>query len=171
MRNYRILAAALLVSVLFTPLVFAAELSSAVNTRSHASEAAVLVLQIVNSARAAGMGNCVVNLADEGAPLYNPGALGVFHLNKYIGTSLPLNSEWLPEVIGTIKLRSVAFSGGFAIPLRRTKSGIAPRMALAAAYSRVKLSFGSANLGSSEPAAYLMRILKSFLPRLSLASM
>ena len=47
------------------------------------------LLNLVNSARANGMGACAIDLVSEESGLYNPGRVGLFHLDKTVGVSFP----------------------------------------------------------------------------------
>jgi hypothetical protein len=118
-------------------------------------DAAVPFLRIVNSARAVAMGGAVVNLVDEEAPLYNPGAVGLFHLHKYLGVTSPNSTRWLPDVMGSdLRLTKFNVSAGYALAFGNKSSHYRPRIALAAAYSHMKLDFGTIPLDggySSKP--------------------
>ncbi|MCC6962901.1 MAG: hypothetical protein IT585_06585 [candidate division Zixibacteria bacterium] len=107
-----------------------------------ATDAGVLFLGIVNSARAVGMGAATVNLVDEESGLYNPAALGLFHLQRNAGFSAPIATNWLPNVIGGgLNLTTFAVSGGYAVEFGDPDGPNQPRVALALGYSRLKLDY------------------------------
>lgn len=108
------------------------------------SLASVTALRIVNSGRAVGLGGAVVNLVDEESPLYNPGAAGLFHLNKYLAITSRGNTRWLPELSNSrLHFKTFCVSGGYAMSFGDESDTDRPRVALAGAYSRQKLDFGS----------------------------
>ncbi len=138
-----------LVAVLAAMFVFSAvQTAPAVQSTSTAagaeaaSSAAVGFLTIVNSARAVGMGAATVNLVDEESGLYNPAALGLFHLKRNAGFSAPIATNWLPNVIGGgLNLTTFAVSGGHAVEFGDADDPRQPRAALALGYSRLKLDY------------------------------
>jgi hypothetical protein len=111
-------------------------------------EAGVLFLRIVNSARANGMGGCVLNLVDEQSAMYNPGALGMFHLDKIFGLTFPSSTDWLPDLSTDMKIKSFSVSGGFSTKLI-TAPDAKYGLALGIAYS--KLEFDQGDLGYYNP--------------------
>ena len=96
-------------------------------------------LSIVATPRAAGMGQCTINLVDEYSALYNPGALGLFHLDKTLGAFLPLMSSYLPEFSDDYKAGALGASWGTTFDISGDDGGI---FSAAVAYSRFRLSLG-----------------------------
>jgi len=80
-------------------------------------ESTLLYYPMVNSPRANGLGRCSINLVDEQSPLNNPGALGLFHLEKIFAASLPSNTKWLPNFADDIRLKTTGISGGVSYQL------------------------------------------------------
>jgi hypothetical protein len=105
-------------------------------------EPGVLFLQIVNSARANGMGGCAVNLVNEQSALYNPGALGLFHLNKVFSASFPSKTAWLPPLDLDVSVKTFGYSCGVS-----SKLLLAPdadyNIAVGFAYSQLKIDLGT----------------------------
>jgi hypothetical protein len=99
-------------------------------------------LIIVNSPYATGMGGCAVNMVGDQSALYNPGALGVYHLDKNISFSVPFATDWLPVDFGDLELRTYNFSAGVSLnqimpdPLRKFNLGCG------VAYSRTEMDYG-----------------------------
>jgi len=109
---------------------------------SDISNAAVLFLLVTNSPRANAMGGCIVNLVDEQAALHNPGALGLFHLNKTIGVSFPNNTKWLPELADDLRLKTWGISVGVSERQVRPSHKRRLNWSIALAYSRTKMDYG-----------------------------
>ncbi|MEA2030385.1 MAG: hypothetical protein U9N55_02155, partial [candidate division Zixibacteria bacterium] len=81
-------------------LLFLVSLTGNVHAQSKIGSSTLTYLKIVNSPRANGMGGCTVNLVDEHSPLYNPGAMGLFHLDKVVAISTPLTkTKWIMDDI------------------------------------------------------------------------
>ncbi len=118
--------------------------------------AAVTSLRIVNSARAVGLGGAAVNLVDEEAPHYNPGAVGIFHLHKYFAVTSPNSTKWLPEMMGSdLRFKKFGVSAGYALSFGDNSNDHRLRLALAAAYSHQKLDYGTIALdGGSSNSPY-----------------
>jgi hypothetical protein len=99
-------------------------------------------LVIANSPRAAGMGGCVINMVGDQSALYNPGALGVYHLDKNISFSAPFKTDWLPRIFGDLELKTYNLSAGASLnqimpdPLRKFNVGIG------VAWSRIDMDYG-----------------------------
>lgn len=97
-------------------------------------------LKNIISARAAGMGQCTVNLVDQEAGFYNPGALGLFHLNRTVGLFFPIKSNYNPNFANDISPRLFGISLGQSFdinPASTTKKGV---FGAALAYSRYKMA-------------------------------
>ena len=99
-------------------------------------------LVITNSPRAAGMGGCIVNMVGDQSALYNPGALGIYHLDKNIAISAPFKTEWLPKLSdGELKLKTYNLSAGVSLnqimpdPLREFNLGVG------VAWSRIEMDY------------------------------
>lgn len=104
-------------------------------------EAGALFLLIHNSARINGMGGCAINVVDEQSPLYNPGALGLFHLNKVFSVSFPNTTDWLPHYAIDLKVKTFAISGGAST--RLLGSGIGRHnIGIGLAYSSSRFDYG-----------------------------
>jgi len=154
-----LLAAMFLVAVV--PPATVAQPKSTAAGSSGVIDAALLFLNIVNSARAVGMGAAAVNLVDEQSGLYNPATLGLFHLRRHAGFSAPIATNWLPHVIGSdLDLTTFAISGGHAVEFGDPDESHQPRVALALGYSRLKLDYSSD--GNSYDKADIISIAASF---------
>jgi len=107
------------------------------------SDAGVLFLRISHSARANGMGECVVNMVNEESVLYNPGSLGLLHLRKVFAVTAPIKTKWLPELTDDLRLKTFNLSGGLSTQRIGSKPHKKLNFALALAYSTVRLDYGS----------------------------
>ena len=135
-----------LAACIFTALGLAGPLNASSNYG-----AVVTTLRIVNSARAVALGGAVVNLVDEEAPHYNPGAVGLFHLHKYFAITSPNKTKWLPEMpTSDLELAKFSVSAGYALSFGDKSNFHRPRIALAAAYSRFKLDYGTFPIDDSQ---------------------
>ncbi len=108
-------------------------------------EAAALFLFITNSARVNGMGGCALNVVNEQSPLYNPGALGLFHLDKVFSVSFPNSTDWLPQIDSDLKLKSFEISGGVSAR-RITSADTDYDIGIGLAYSSLKMDYGVINI-------------------------
>ncbi len=98
-------------------------------------------LRLINSPRAIGMGECSVNNIDQLAAIYNPGALGLFHMDKLVGVSLPNNTHVLRIQQYDIYLKSSSYSARlFGINIKKN-SARKFRAAISFSYSRNKLNY------------------------------
>lgn len=92
-----------------------------------------------------------VVLVDGQSALYNPGALGVYHLDRYLSVSAPSNTRWLPALADDLRMKTSSFSGGISTrSLNRSGSKI--NLGLSFAYSRQRLDLGE-QLGIGESPA------------------
>ncbi|PKK82937.1 MAG: hypothetical protein CVT49_11120 [candidate division Zixibacteria bacterium HGW-Zixibacteria-1] len=82
--------------------------------QSKVGTAGMRFLNIYNSARANGMGGCWANITDEQSAMMNPGAAGIFYLNKQIAVSLPNSIKFYPDIIDDFRLKS--FLAGLRVP-------------------------------------------------------
>jgi hypothetical protein len=100
-------------------------------------------LNLVNSARANGMGACAIDLVDEESGLYNPGGVGLFHLDKTIAVAWPQSTKWLPTLNSGERLKSYTLSAGMSS--QRLHWGKDPllNISLAFAFSRLELDDNS----------------------------
>ncbi|MFH2047990.1 MAG: hypothetical protein ABIJ12_00970, partial [bacterium] len=69
-------------SKLITVIVLVLMIFIASSAFGDASSTAAQFLRIVNDPGAVAMGNCAVNNIDAQSALYNPGAMGLFYLDK-----------------------------------------------------------------------------------------
>ncbi len=100
-------------------------------------------LTVVNNPRATGMGGCVINLVDEQSPLYNPGGLGLFHLEKTAAVSTPIiKTKLVPDLADDIWFSTYGVSYG--LPLDGLNSGGARKRntAVGGALFRTSISYG-----------------------------
>lgn len=98
-------------------------------------------LTIITSARANGMGGCAANMVSEEAALYNPGALGLFHLEKYLAVTYPFETQWVPDATSSSTVESFNVSAGACLPQAILGAENSPKIAVAAAYARARLDF------------------------------
>lgn len=94
--------------------------NSQVRAQAKVGTTALTYLSIVNSPRANGMGGCTINLVDEHSPLYNPGALGLFHLEKRVAISTPINETKL--VSDNVRMSTYGLSLGGSLDQLRYDS-------------------------------------------------
>ncbi len=108
---------------------------------------AVPFLMIVNSARAVGMGGAVVNQVDGESGLYNPGALGIYQLSSRASVNFPIGTTWLPELSNDLSVTTFAASAGQSFLVADGSAGVAPRVAIALGFSRLKIDYADAQRG------------------------
>ncbi len=89
----------------------------------------------ISSPRAVGMGGCSVNLAYEQAGLYNPGALGLYHLTRFASLSFPSKVEWIPGIEG-LNFGSYGVSGGLSTKSLRKSKILGADVSIGLAYFR-----------------------------------
>ena len=129
------LMASLLICTLAGPL-------SAAEPDKSPSKAALLFLLLTNSPRVNAMGGCAVNLVDEQAAFHNPGALGLFHMNKIAAYSVSNKTRWLPDLDDDLRLGTYGGSIGASYKLI-TGADTKYNLSLGLAYSRIKLDYGT----------------------------
>ncbi len=101
-------------------------------------------LNLVNSARANGMGACAIDLVNEESALYNPGGVGLFHLNRTIAVAWPPQStKWLPTHTDDLHLNSYTLSAGMSSQRLHWGKNPLLNVSLAFAFSRLELNFGT----------------------------
>lgn len=105
--------------------------------------AALPFLNLVNSARANGMGACTIDLVNEESALYNPGGVGLFHLDKTIAVAWPQSTKWLPELTSDLRLKSYTLSAGMSSQRLHWGKNPLLNVSLAFAFSRLDLDYGS----------------------------
>ncbi len=93
---------------------------------------------LINSAKANGMGGCVTTIVDEQSALYNPGALAVFHLDKFVSVTIPSASELLEGHPGN-RIGSWSLGAGVSTIALFPGHRHLPHMSIAAAYSQSTL--------------------------------
>ncbi len=123
------------IMVLGLPQVAAADMD-----RTDVSNAAVLFLVVSNSPRVNGMGGCGIALIDEQSSLYNPAAVGVFHLDKVFSISSPSSTDWLPTL--DLDMRYKTFNVSVGGSTRLLKPDQKTHLSFGLAYSRIKLDYG-----------------------------
>ena len=107
------------------------------------TDAAVLFLRLENSARAAAMGRVSTVMVDGQSALYNPGAMGLFHLDKAFSVTVPGSNDWLPELSDDISLKSGGVSLGGSPSYFGREVSPDFNFSLAAAYSELRLDYGT----------------------------
>ncbi len=112
--------------------------------------AGVLFLNISHSARANGMGQCVVNMVNEESVLYNPGSLGLLHLQKIFAITAPAKTKWLPELTDDFNTTTFNASGGVSRHWLSHGANSDLNYAASVAYSRTKLDYGKIYVGAYE---------------------
>jgi hypothetical protein len=106
------------------------------------NSAAFLFLKIISSPRANSMGGSSINLVDEHAALYNPGAIGLFHLDKVLSVTIPSKTDWLPTLAFNLKLETFGASGGISLATLGHKENRPFNLSLGIAYHRHRLDYG-----------------------------
>jgi hypothetical protein len=91
------------------------------------------------------MGGCSINLVDEQSALYNPGALGLFHMNKVFAYSAPYRAKWLPELDSETYTGTYGASAGVSYN-KAMKSDSKYNFSLGLAYFKQKLYYGEIEL-------------------------
>jgi hypothetical protein len=81
-------------------------------------------LRMSDSPISRGMGACEINLINEYSPVNNPGAVGLFHLEKRFSFSFPEKSRWGNILTGGADLNSYSISAGFPINIREKILGM-----------------------------------------------
>jgi hypothetical protein len=109
---------------------------------AHADNTAVWLLKDINSARANGMGNCVVTMVSEESAYYNPASLGLWHLDKTFSFVAPHSTKWIPELADDFRLKSWSVSAGASKKLLRRSSPGETNLSFGLAYSVTRLSYG-----------------------------
>ena len=107
------------------------------------SESAVLFLKITSSPRANAMGGCVVNMVDAHSARYNPGALGLFHMDKSFSMTYPSKTKWLPEVDDNLRFKTWGLSAGVSrLLIKPEATGL--NFGIGVAYSKTTMDYGMA---------------------------
>lgn len=122
----------LLSAVLIILLCLMISLPSGVVAQAKVGGSSANFLHLSNSARAVGMGGCAVLLVDEQAPLFNPGSLGLFYLDKKYGVSFPNSTNLKADFLQDARLKS--FSTGIRLTSSKINSSV--RLCFAASYSQ-----------------------------------
>jgi len=100
-------------------------------------------LNLVNSARANGMGACAIDLVNEESALYNPGGVGLFHLDKTIAVAWPQSTKWIPTLTSGERLKSYTLSAGMSSQRLHWGKNPLLNVSLAFAFSRLELDDNS----------------------------
>ncbi|MCK4655596.1 MAG: hypothetical protein KAT85_01155, partial [candidate division Zixibacteria bacterium] len=138
------------VGVLLCILVGFALLGNTATAQSKVGQEIAQYLTWINSPRAVGMGGCSVNLVYEQAGLYNPGALGLYHLTRFASLSFPGKVEWVPGIEG-LNFGSYGVSGGLSTKSLRKSKILGADVSVGLAYFRRRLDSGSLYEYSYEP--------------------
>lgn len=94
-------------------------------------------LNEISSPRAAAMGECAINLVDGQTFIYNPGSMGIFHLNKWFSFHSTLDNQYRPEVEDGDRLKSIGFSIGRIDGLGHSIGSHRRMISMAAGYARL----------------------------------
>jgi hypothetical protein len=125
----------LLILILLNP-------GTANSKESGVSQSAFRFLRLTNDPVSAAMGDCAINLVGEEAALFNPGSLGLYHLDKAFNITLPRNTGYYPLLIGDYHLKSFNVSTGFSTNRAKSDDTKLSRISLGISYSRLKIDFG-----------------------------
>jgi hypothetical protein len=98
-------------------------------------------LNLVNSARANGMGSCAIDLVNEESALYNPGGVGLFHLDRTIAVAWPQSTKWTPTHTDDLRLKSYTLSAGTSSQQLHWVKDPLLNVSLAFAFSRLELDY------------------------------
>ncbi len=120
------------------------------------SDASALFLRIVNEPGAVAMGNCAVNNIDGQSALYNPGAMGLFYLDKNFSFSLPNNTIWLKELTDNLRYKTFSIGGGVTLKQLNKSFHDKFNASLSLAYSRQKITYGEVT--ATEPSGEFLGI-------------
>jgi len=100
-------------------------------------------LMIVNSARANGMGGCVVTMVSEESAHYNPASIGLLHLDRAVSFVAPHSTKWIPELADDMRLKSWSASVGVSRKLPEKSGPGQDQISLGLAYSYTRLNYES----------------------------
>ncbi|MBI5266043.1 MAG: hypothetical protein HY851_02310 [candidate division Zixibacteria bacterium] len=95
----------------------------------------------VQSARANAMGGCVITNVDEEAALYNPGAMGVFHLNRAMSLTIPIRTTLMPEFSDDTRVSALSASGRIPARWLGQRKTAPSKFSLSAGFSQLKLQW------------------------------
>lgn len=126
-----------------TVLALMLVVSMGASVSAEISNAAVLFLKLENSARAAAMGRVSTVMVDAQSALYNPGAMGLFHLDKAFSVTVPGSNGWLPELSDDISLKSGGVSLGGSPSYFGKEVSPDFNFSLGIAYSELRLDYGT----------------------------
>ena len=118
-------------------------LGNATSGRADISNAGAVFLQRVNSAKANGMGGCVVTTVSEESAYYNPASIGLLHLDRAVSFVAPHSTEWLPEVADDLRLKSWSLSVGASRRLLKKSAPEQDNISFGLAYSYASLNYGT----------------------------
>lgn len=82
------------------------------------------------------LGGCGINMVNEQSVMYNPGSLGIFHLNRTFAFSIPNKFLYLPSNYTDLYRNSMILSGGIFWKTFRPFSDNKLNFGLAFAYTR-----------------------------------
>lgn len=100
-----------ILSIIFV-LLFISNASSDIFPPTYSTTANFL--KNVNSAQSVGMGGVTVNLVNNQSAFYNPGAHGLYYLDKVVSVSMPRSTEYLKAIADDIKLKTKGGGVGFS---------------------------------------------------------
>jgi hypothetical protein len=100
-------------------------------------------LRDVNSARANGMGGCVVTTVGEESAYYNPASVGLLHLDKTVSFVAPHSTKWIPELTDDFRLESWSASVCMSRKPFKTPAPEPKTIALGLSYSHTRMSHGT----------------------------
>jgi len=99
-------------------------------------------LRMVNQPVSNAMGDCAINFMGEGSALYNPGSLGLYHLEKSFSIAFPHSTEYAPQFFNELYLKSFSISLGTLIKhTAKTEKGFSG-MSVGFSYSRLAFDYG-----------------------------
>ncbi|MCP4705956.1 MAG: hypothetical protein GY865_15265 [candidate division Zixibacteria bacterium] len=88
------------------------------------------------------MGRCKGNIIDEQSAIYNPGALGIFHLDKVFFISAPAESEFAPNREIDQQISTFSIGGGISYKkIKPSQRNGKLNLSISLAYSEIKLDW------------------------------
>ncbi len=111
--------------------------------KSGLSQSAATFLTLSDSPRGVALGGCSANSVSPESPLYNPAALGLFHLDHFVGLSLPNKTAWYPTAVVANDAWLQSWGASIGGPLRQPPDSPRVNLALGLAYGQLRMNYGT----------------------------
>ncbi len=126
-----------------TLLIIAFGLLSLQPSLAQVEDSDYLFLQIGNAAEANGMGRAGLTLVNQSSALYNPGALGLFHLDRNFGLSAPKKTKWLSALAEDLWVSSSSVSIGTNLSKILPSHNLPFEVSFGLGLSKQKIDYGN----------------------------